>query len=118
MLQTRRACKGARHDDTESRSHAHVRVERDVVLEEFCEAPNDCETKAHASVRTCSSFLATDLKELLEDPLAVSRRDADTRIDDVDRNATAETARADDNAARRAAEPNFLNRKRVRSSLE
>ena len=74
----------ARRDDGEARPAADARRHFDPVLEQRRQAAHDREAEAHARVHAVAARVA-DLVELLEDPRMVFRRDADARVDDVDR---------------------------------
>ena len=75
--------------------------EREPVVEQRGEAPDDREAEPHAG-RARLVGAPRHLEELVEDALAVLGRDADAAVDDLDRDVAAAPARAEDDAAARA----------------
>ncbi len=105
MTGERMQCIGRpRHVDPEARSRSEPRRQRHVVAEQVRQPANDRQAEAHAAGCPGRVAPALHLIELLEYPVAMFRRNADARIDDLDRNVCAAPPCADhDAAARRVA---------------
>ena len=87
------ASRGARRDDGEARSVAGLAREREPVVEQRGEAPDDREAEPHAGGARLVGA-PRHLEELVEDALAVLGRDADAGVDDLDRDVASPRRRA------------------------